>query len=81
MGDKAAAREMAACAGVPTVPGSEGRIEDLGAAREAAEAIGYPLMIKAAAGGGGRGIRIAESPAELEIQIPQASAEARAIKA
>jgi acetyl-CoA carboxylase biotin carboxylase subunit len=63
---------------VPTVPGSEGRIEDLGAAREAAEAIGYPLMIKAAAGGGGRGIRIAESPAELEIQIPQASAEARA---
>jgi acetyl-CoA carboxylase, biotin carboxylase subunit len=78
MGDKAVAREMAARAGVPTVPGSDGRIEDTGAARRAAEAIGYPLMIKAAAGGGGRGIRIAESPAELEAQIPQASAEALA---
>jgi acetyl-CoA carboxylase biotin carboxylase subunit len=78
MGDKAAAREMAARAGVPTVPGSDGRVEDPSAARRAAEAIGYPLMIKAAAGGGGRGIRIAESPAELETQIPQASAEARA---
>ena len=78
MGDKAVAREMAARAGVPTVPGSDGRIEDAGAARQAAEAIGYPLMIKAAAGGGGRGIRIAESPAELEAQIPQASAEALA---
>ena len=76
MGDKAVAREMAARAGVPTVPGSDGRIEDAGAARCAAEAIGYPLMIKAAAGGGGRGIRIAEFPAELEAQIPQASAEA-----
>jgi acetyl-CoA carboxylase, biotin carboxylase subunit len=78
MGDKAVAREMAARAGVPTVPGSNGRVEDAGAARRAAEAIGYPLMIKAAAGGGGRGIRIAESPAELEAQIPQASAEALA---
>ena len=78
MGDKAVAREMAARAGVPTVPGSDGRIEDTGAARCAAEAIGYPLMIKAAAGGGGRGIRIVESPAELETQTPQASGEARA---
>ena len=78
MGDKAVAREMAARAGVPTVPGSDGRVEDAGAARRAAEAIGYPLMIKAAAGGGGRGIRIAESSAELEAQIPQASAEALA---
>ena len=76
MGDKAVAREMAARAGVRTVPGSDGRIEDAGTARRAAEAIGYPLMIKAAAGGGGRGIRIAASPAELEAQIPQASAEA-----
>ena len=59
MGDKAVAREMAARAGVPTVPGSDGRIEDAGTACQAAEAIGYPLMIKAAAGGGGRGIRTA----------------------
>jgi acetyl-CoA carboxylase, biotin carboxylase subunit len=78
MGDKAVAREVAARAGVPTAPGSGGRIEDAAAAREAAEAIGYPLMIKAAAGGGGRGIRIAASLAELEAQIPQASAEALA---
>ena len=78
MGDKAVARGMAARAGVPVVPGSDGRIEDAGAARKAAEAIGYPLMIKAAAGGGGRGIRNAESPAELEAQIPQARAEALA---
>ncbi len=78
MGDKAVARAMAARAGVPTVPGSNGRIEDARSAREAAEAIGYPLLIKAAAGGGGRGIRIAESPAALETQIPQASAEALA---
>jgi acetyl-CoA carboxylase biotin carboxylase subunit len=78
MGDKAVAREVAARAGVPTVPGSSGRIEDAGTARHAAEAIGYPLMIKAAAGGGGRGIRIAESAAELEAQIPPASAEALA---
>jgi acetyl-CoA carboxylase biotin carboxylase subunit len=78
MGDKAMAREMAARAGVPTVPGSDGRFEDAGAACMAAKAIGYPVMIKAAAGGGGRGIRVAASPAELEAQIPQASAEALA---
>jgi acetyl-CoA carboxylase biotin carboxylase subunit len=78
MGDKAVAREMAARAGVPTVPGPNGRIEGARAALEAAEAIGYPLMIKAAAGGGGRGIRIVASSAELEAQIPQASAEALA---
>jgi acetyl-CoA carboxylase, biotin carboxylase subunit len=78
MGDKAVAREMAARAGVPTVPGSAGRIEDGSAARRAAEAIGYPLMIKAASGGGGLGIRIADSPADLDAQIPRASAEALA---
>ena len=78
MGDKATARAMAARAGVPAAPGSNGRIDDAGSAREAAEAIGYPLLIKAAAGGGGRGIRIANSPGELEIQIPQAGAEALA---
>ncbi|HZZ61013.1 MAG TPA: acetyl-CoA carboxylase biotin carboxylase subunit [Roseiarcus sp.] len=78
MGDKAAAREIAAHAGVPTVPGSDGRVESVGAARQSAEEIGYPVMIKAAAGGGGRGIRIAETSAELEAQVPQASAEALA---
>jgi acetyl-CoA carboxylase biotin carboxylase subunit len=78
MGDKAMARAIAAGAGVPTVPGSDGRVEDAGGARRAAEEIGYPLMIKAAAGGGGRGIRVAETHAELDALVPQASAEALA---
>ena len=78
MGDKAVAREMAAKAGVPTVPGSEGRIENAEAAVRAAKIVGYPLMIKAAAGGGGRGIRVAHNSAELEALISQASAEALA---
>ena len=78
MGDKAVAREIAAKAGVPTVPGSHGRVETVEAALRAADAVGYPLMIKAAAGGGGRGIRVAHTPAELQTLIPQASAEALA---
>jgi acetyl-CoA carboxylase biotin carboxylase subunit len=78
MGDKAMARAIATRAGVPTIPGSKGRLEDAGAARRAAEEIGYPLMIKAAAGGGGRGIRAAETPAELDALVLQASAEALA---
>ncbi|BCM87160.1 acetyl-CoA carboxylase biotin carboxylase subunit [Methylobacterium indicum] len=78
MGDKATARAVAAGAGVPTVPGSEGRVEGLDAARAAAEAIGFPVMIKAAAGGGGRGIRVAQGPDDLDVLIPQAAAEAKA---
>ncbi len=78
MGDKAAAREIAAKAGVPTVPGSDGRIDTPEDAREAASRLGYPVMIKAAAGGGGRGIRIVNDRAELDRLVPQASAEAKA---
>jgi acetyl-CoA carboxylase, biotin carboxylase subunit len=78
MGDKAVAREIAAKAGVPTVPGSEGRVENVATALRAAKTIGYPLMIKAAAGGGGRGIRIAETPKAIETLVPQAAAEALA---
>jgi acetyl-CoA carboxylase, biotin carboxylase subunit len=78
MGDKATARAMAARAGVPTVPGSEGRVEGIEEARRIAADIGYPVMIKASAGGGGRGIRVAATAAELETLIPQASAEAQA---
>src|SRR3981081_1810155 len=59
MGDKVAAREAAAAAGVPTVPGSRGRLESPEAAFALVKTIGFPVMIKAAAGGGGRGIRIA----------------------
>ncbi len=73
MGDKVAAREAAAAAGVPTVPGSDGRLDDSPRpARAVAETIGFPVMIKAAAGGGGRGIRIAATSAEFERLLPQA---------
>src|SRR5262245_43802998 len=76
MGDKAAAREAAERAGVPTVRGTAGRVSD--ATAEQAAEIGFPIMIKAAAGGGGRGIRVAHTAAELEQLLPQASAEAAA---
>ncbi|GGB25522.1 acetyl-CoA carboxylase biotin carboxylase subunit [Tistrella bauzanensis] len=78
MGDKAAARAAAIAAGVPVVPGSDGRLADTDAALAAAEVVGYPVMIKAAAGGGGRGIRIANDPAELRKLAPQAASEAEA---
>jgi acetyl-CoA carboxylase, biotin carboxylase subunit len=78
MGDKVAARGCAAAAGVPTVSGTIGRVTGLDEVRGAASRIGYPIMIKAAAGGGGRGIRIAESAEDLDNLIPQASAEAYA---
>ncbi|WP_275784511.1 acetyl-CoA carboxylase biotin carboxylase subunit [Pararhizobium gei] len=78
LGDKVAARSVAASAGVPTVPGSDGRVDTLEAARAVVEKTGFPMMIKAAAGGGGRGIRIVQTLADLEQQFPQASAEAAA---
>ena len=78
MGDKVAARIAAEKAGVPVVPGSGGRIADLDEAGRIAERIGFPIMIKAAAGGGGRGIRIANTKAEFEQFLPQAQAEAQA---
>jgi len=78
MGDKAAARAAAIAAGVPVVPGSEGRVADVEAAVAAAEEVGYPVMVKAAAGGGGRGIRIADSEDELRRAAPLAQTEAKA---
>jgi acetyl-CoA carboxylase biotin carboxylase subunit len=78
MGDKVAARQAAAAAGVPTVPGSDGRVDDAEAARAVVARTGFPVMIKAAAGGGGRGIRIAHDVEEFERLMPQASAEALA---
>jgi len=78
LGDKVAARSVAAKAGVPTVPGSDGRIDSLDDARAVVEKTGFPIMIKAAAGGGGRGIRIVLTVLELEQQFSQASAEAAA---
>jgi acetyl-CoA carboxylase, biotin carboxylase subunit len=78
MGDKAAARAIAAAAGVPGVPGSAGRVAGPDEAVAVATAIGYPIMIKAAAGGGGRGIRAVETQEELLRMMPLASAEAAA---
>jgi acetyl-CoA carboxylase biotin carboxylase subunit len=78
MGDKVAARQAAQKAGVPTVPGSDGRVDDPQAARDIVKRIGFPVMIKAAAGGGGRGIRIAQDIEEFDRLMPQASAEALA---
>lgn len=77
LGDKVAARATTA-AGVPTVPGSDGRIHDGTRDRRLAEEMGFPVMIKAAAGGGGRGIRIVSDPVAFETQFAQASAEALA---
>ncbi len=78
MGDKVAGRAAAIRAGVPTIPGSEGRIDDFEAARAIVEHTGFPVMIKAAAGGGGRGIRVARDAAEFAQMMPVASAEAQA---
>jgi len=78
MGDKAAARAAAMQAGVPTVPGSVGVVRDADTAVALAQDIGYPIMIKASAGGGGRGIRVAQDEAELRKQFATATAEAQA---
>ena len=78
MGDKVAARQAAEAAGVPVVPGSKGRIDTVEEAAAIARNVGYPVMIKAAAGGGGRGIRVAETEEELRKLAPQAQTEAKA---
>jgi acetyl-CoA carboxylase, biotin carboxylase subunit len=78
MGDKVSALRAAIRAGVPTVPGSDGRVETPEDALAIVERIGFPIMIKASAGGGGRGIRIARSREEFLRLMPQASAEAKA---
>jgi len=75
LGDKEAARRMVSQAGVPIIPGS-GILEDVQAAMNAATKIGYPLMLKARAGGGGKGIRIVDTPDELENAYLVASHEA-----
>jgi acetyl-CoA carboxylase biotin carboxylase subunit len=76
MGDKAEARRTMIQAGVPTVPGSEGVVHDVEQAEKLARAIEYPVLIKASAGGGGRGMRIVNEPEELERQFEAARNEA-----
>jgi acetyl-CoA carboxylase biotin carboxylase subunit len=78
MGDKVAARAAAARLGIPTLPGSRGAVRDLAAAEAAVDAIGYPILIKAAAGGGGRGMKVARDRAELTRVLPVAQQEATA---
>jgi acetyl-CoA carboxylase biotin carboxylase subunit len=78
LGDKVAARELARAAGVPIVPGSDGPVEDEAKATIVAQEIGYPVMIKAAAGGGGRGMRIARNEPSLITGFHAARSEAQA---
>ncbi|HUZ62183.1 MAG TPA: acetyl-CoA carboxylase biotin carboxylase subunit [Acetobacteraceae bacterium] len=78
MGDKIAAKTAMAGLGVPLVPGSAGELPDLATARAVAGQIGYPVLIKAAAGGGGRGMKVAADPAGLEDAWRLARAEAKA---
>lgn len=76
LGDKARAKQTMQAAGVPVIPGSDGIVADLASAKEIAAKIGYPLLIKASAGGGGRGIRPVYREEELESQMRTASEEA-----
>ncbi len=76
MGDKSTAKETMRAVGVPTVPGTEGLVEDAEEAFKIAEEIGYPVIIKATAGGGGKGMRVAYSKEELEKSLSMAQKEA-----
>jgi len=78
MGDKVAARAAAAEAGVPITPGSDGLCRDVGEVKRVGAEIGYPLVIKASAGGGGKGMRVVEAEAEVEGAYLSASREAGA---
>jgi acetyl-CoA carboxylase biotin carboxylase subunit len=78
MGDKIAAKEAMARLGVPLVQGSDGVVPDIGKARDVAGRIGYPVLIKASAGGGGRGMKVASDPSELSDAFRIARTEARA---
>jgi acetyl-CoA carboxylase, biotin carboxylase subunit len=78
MGDKVRAKEMAVELGLPIVPGSEGAVTEDGEAIEVAERVGYPVLIKAAAGGGGKGMKLAYSRSEMSESLSLARNEARA---
>src|SRR5882672_11169463 len=78
MGEKSKAREVVRKAGVPVLPGSDGVVEELDAAISIAHEIGFPVIVKAAAGGGGRGMRVAQDAKELARVFPVAREEARA---
>jgi acetyl-CoA carboxylase, biotin carboxylase subunit len=77
MGDKVEAKRTAAKLGLPLVPGSDGPVEGVEEARAVAKETGYPVLIKAASGGGGRGMKVVRSEEELESQMAQARSEAK----
>ena len=78
MGDKITAKDTAKELGIPVVPGSEGGVADFETAIGVAAGIGFPVIIKATAGGGGRGMKVARNPEELEIAFRTARSEAKA---
>ncbi|HEU4403527.1 MAG TPA: biotin carboxylase N-terminal domain-containing protein, partial [Candidatus Polarisedimenticolia bacterium] len=78
MGDKARARETMLAAGIPILPGSRGAVADEQEAQRLAAKVGYPVIIKASAGGGGRGMRVVSSPPEMTAAISAARTEAKA---
>jgi acetyl-CoA carboxylase biotin carboxylase subunit len=78
MGDKITAKETIKAAGVPVVPGSDGGVDSVGDARSNAKKIGYPVLIKATAGGGGRGMKVARSADEIDEAFLTARTEAKA---
>ena len=78
MGDKIEAKRTAGALGLPLVPGSDGAVSDIAEAKAIAEAAGYPVIIKAASGGGGRGMKVCNGPDQLETLIQQAGSEAKA---
>ncbi len=78
MGDKVRAKMAAKELGIPTVPGSEGALRDAAEAIRAAREIGYPVLLKAVSGGGGRGMKLARNEADLKTLLPLAQAEAQA---
>ncbi len=78
MGDKISAKQTAKEAGIPVVPGSDGGVDTVEEAFAAAEAIGFPVLIKAAAGGGGRGMKVAKTSDQLEEAVRTAQTEAKA---
>ncbi|WP_294261257.1 acetyl-CoA carboxylase biotin carboxylase subunit [uncultured Sphingomonas sp.] len=78
MGDKVEAKRTAGALGLPLVPGSDGAVSDIAEAKAIAERIGYPVIIKAASGGGGRGMKVCNAPDQLETLMQQAGSEAKA---
>jgi len=77
LGDKTAARRLAASAGVPVLPGTEKAVKSPAEAQKIAQEIGYPVIVKASMGGGGRGMRVVHDAAQLEARLEEAQGEAR----